>query len=215
MAGGDGAGRVARATFALATAVVFVAALREAVARVAWRAGGDAAQAGADMLGDDADLAFERAEARLDAGDVPGAARALETALARRPRDPAAILLVASTARSVPERLRLALAAARCAPYSVEPARFALAAAIGAAEASGARAAAARETARRLRAAGVAEGVEDAEGEAARLEREAAAALDAALAAHAATAPTARGLRFLDEDAARARAMLRDAEGGG
>jgi hypothetical protein len=208
------AGVVARAAFVVATAVVLGASLRELGARVARRAGGETAAEAADALAGDADLAAERASARLDAGDVEGARRALATALASRPRDPWPILLAASTTEATPSRLAFALVAARFAPYDAAPARLALAVAIEAAEAGGARAATARETARRLRAAGVTEGVDDAEREAARLELDVAAALDAALAVHGATSPTARGMRFLDEDAARVRAMLRDIEGG-
>ncbi len=211
--GGVVPGRVAMATFALATAVVLVASLREAGARLALRAGGGAGDAAAQMLASDAELAAERASARLDEGDTEAARRELSTALAGRPRDPFPILLLASTTATPAERLRLALEAARCAPYTVEPARVALSTAIDAAEANGARAATARETARRLREAGVGAGVDEALGEAVRLERDAAALLDAALAVHGATSPTARGMRFLEDDVARVRELLRDAEG--
>jgi len=207
------AGRAARVTFVLATAVVLVASSRELFARLALRGGGDAAEAAAEMLASDADLAAERAAARLDAGDASSAGRELATAISSRPRDPWAILLAAAMTESRSYRLWLPLVAARFAPYTVEPARFALAAAIEAAEGDGSRAATARETARRLRSAGVAEGSDDAEREAARLEFDAAAVLEAALAVHAATSPTARGMRFLEDDVARARAMLRDLEG--
>jgi len=207
--GAVAAGRVGRAAFALATAVVLVASLAEAGARLALRVGA----AGADeALAGDAERAAERASARLDAGDVDAARRDLATALSSRPRDPFAVLLVATASSTAAERLRFARVAARFAPYDVAPARFALATAIEAAEAGASRAATARETARRLEAAGVDDGVDDAVREAARLEREVAAILDAALAVHGATSPTARGMRFLEDDAARVRAMLLDVE---
>ena len=199
--------RWASATFAFAAAAVVALSLREAGAFLALR-GLDAvpAELGAP-LDDDADLRVDRARARLAAGDAPGARDDVRAALTRRPRDPDALLLAAYAAPDVAERLRLALLAARVAPYQSGAAEFALATALAAVDRRGPRAADARERARRLREASLTEGLEEALAESARLEGEMRGLLATAIAVHGATSPTARGMRFLGDALARARGI--------
>lgn len=200
-------GIVARVGFAVATSVVLGFSLFEARAR--WLVG-EASTLPSELdpaLERDVPLRAARARARRDVGDAVGARDDVLAALAERPRDPDLLILLAECAEAPADRLRFASAAAREAPYTVAPAEFAFETAFTAVEARAPRAAAARETVARLAALGVTEGSAEARSEALRLEAEMRTYLALAIGTHAATSPTARGMRFLDAALARARSL--------
>jgi len=217
---------VARASCALASTLAIVLGARDALGWLAVRAGAPEISALPAALASDAELRVARARGALAAADAARAAsrageaalhasraRAeLEAALAARPRDPDALLELAGTVDAPIERLRFARLCVRVAPHRVAPAEFAFRVAFAAVEERAPRAAAARETARRLEAGARGAGAE-ARAEASRLDDEMRAVLDAALAVHAETSSTARGSRFLADALARARGLRAELDG--
>ena len=206
-AGGPRREIVARAGWALGAALVLWLSLREAGARLLLRESGAFATELDPAFETDVPLRVARARASLASGDLPGALNELRAVLALRPRDPEVLLLYAEASSSVADQLRFAAIAAREAPYQVASAEFSFTIAFDAVEVRAPRAAAARETAARLRAANVTEGVAEAQSEADRLEGEMRRILEMALSTHAATSPTARNMFFLEESLARAKRL--------
>ncbi len=198
---------LARAVFGTAAAVVIVLALHEARARIVLRESASLPREVDSALSSDVPLRLARARADVAAGELSRARAQLRAALNVRPRDPDVLLALAEASESVPDRLRFAAIAVRVAPHRVAPAEFAFATAFEAVGARAPRAAAAHETANRLRAAGVTEGVVDAQAEGDRLDGEMRAYLSLALSIHAETSPTARGIFFLTDALTRAKAL--------